>query len=220
MVEALPGTSKPGRGGSCMVSGHRRGTLLEDVRTLFESGTAGELTDGELLRRFADRPGRGEAAGLAFAALVARHGPMVLRVCRSILRDEHDAQDAFQATFLVLVRWAGAVRRQESVASWLHGVALRVSARARVGMARRRRHERRAGELAVTAERSGVEGISPEVAAILHEELGRLPERYHAPVVLCYLEGQTCEAAARGSAGRSGRLRAAWLAAGNACADA
>jgi DNA-directed RNA polymerase specialized sigma24 family protein len=104
---------------------------------------------------------------------------MVLHVCRSILGDEHDAEDAFQATFLVLIRQARAVRRRASVASWLHGVALRVSARARADLARCRRHDRRAG------------------AAILHEELGRLPERYRAAVVLCHLEGNTCEAAAR-----------------------
>ena len=129
-----------------MVSRHGRGGILQDVRTLLDSGTTGGLTDGELLGRFAGRPDRDrhgdEAAGPAFAALVERHGPMVLRVCRSILRDEHDAQDAFQATFLVLVRRAAAVRRQESVASWLHGVALRVSAQARADLARRRRHER------------------------------------------------------------------------------
>ena len=164
---------------------------------LFDSGTAVGLSDGELLGRFADRPGRDEAAGPAFAALVERHGPMVLRVCRSVLRDEHDAQDAFQATFLVLVRRAAAVRRQESVGSWLHGVALRVSARARADMARRRRHERCAVEERGTADQSGAGGIAPELAAILHEELGRLPERYRAAVVLCYLEGHTCEAAAR-----------------------
>ncbi len=180
-----------------MASRDRRGGLLQDVRTLFDAGTTGGLTDGELLGRLADRPAQRDAAGSAFAALVDRHGPMVLRVCRSILRDEHDAEDAFQATFLVLVRRADAVRRRESAGSWLHGVALRVAAHARAGMARRRRHERRAGELAVTADRSGAEGVSPEFAAILHEELGRLPERYRAAIVLCYLEGQTCEAAAR-----------------------
>ena len=125
-----------------------------------------------------------------------RHGPMVLRVCRSILHDEHDAQDAFQATFLVLARQAGAVR-QQSVGSWLYGVALRVAVNARSSMARRRRHERRAGESRIAADdRTGAVGISAEVAAILHEELGRLPDRYRAAVVLCYLEGQTCEAAA------------------------
>jgi RNA polymerase sigma factor (sigma-70 family) len=182
-----------------MASIGRRGGLLKDVRTLFDTGTTGGLTDGELLGRLADRPARddGNAAGPAFAALVDRHGPMVLRVCRSILRDEHDAQDAFQATFLVLVSRAGAVRRQESAGSWLHGVALRVAAHARASMARRRRHERCAGELAVTADRSGAAGVSSELAAILHEELGGLPDRYRAAIVLCYLEGHTCEAAAR-----------------------
>jgi RNA polymerase sigma factor (sigma-70 family) len=184
-----------------MVSRHRGGGVLQDVRTLFDSGTTVGLTDGELLGRFADRAGwdriADDASEPAFAALVERHGPMVLRVCRSILRDEHDAQDAFQATFLVLVRRAGSVRRQGSVGSWLHGVALRVSARARADLARRRRHERRAGEIGRGADRSDSGESSPEVAAILHEELGRLPERYRAAVVLCYLEGHTCEAAAR-----------------------
>ncbi len=98
----------------------RTGGVPPEVRTLFDLGTTVGLSDGELLERFADRseddeaPGFGSASGPAFAALVERHGPMVLRVCRSILRDEHDAQDAFQATFLVLVRRASAVRRQES----------------------------------------------------------------------------------------------------------
>ena len=179
-----------------MIERHRRGGVLQDVRTLFDSGTTVGLTDGELLGRFADRPDGNDAAGPAFAALVERHGPMVLRVCRSILRDEHDAQDAFQATFLVLVRRAVAMRRQESVGSWLHGVALRVSARARVEMARRRRHERRSVEARGPADRTDAGGISPEAVGILHEELGRLPEPYRAAVVLCYLEGHTCEAAA------------------------
>ncbi len=99
-----------------MISRHRRGGLLQDVRTLFDSGSTGGLTDGELLGRVADRPGQDQAAGPAFAALVDRHGPMVLRGCRSILRDEHDAEDAFQATFLVLVRRAGSVRVKSRLA--------------------------------------------------------------------------------------------------------
>jgi protocatechuate 3,4-dioxygenase beta subunit len=97
----------------------------------------------------------------------------------------------------VLVRLADAVRRRESAGSWLHGVALRVAAHARASLARRRRHERCAGELAATADRYGAVGVSPELAAVLHEELGRLPERYRAALVLCYLEGHTCESAAR-----------------------
>ena len=111
-----------------MIVIHKGRGVLKDVQELFGSGTTGGLTDGELLGRFADRSDTDEPVAAAFAALVERHGPMVLRVCRSILRDEHDAQDAMQATFLVLVRRAGDVRRRESVGSWLHGVALRVSA--------------------------------------------------------------------------------------------
>ncbi len=176
---------------------HRQaGGVLPDVRTLFDSGTTVGLSDGELLGRFADRSGERDASGPAFAALVERHGPMVLRVCRRVLRDEHDAQDAFQATFLVLVRSAGAVRRQDSVASWLHGVALRVSARARVELARAAgttpRHRVGRGP----QDRPADGDSTPELATILDEELARLPERYRAAVVLCYLEGQTCEAAA------------------------
>ncbi len=89
-------------------------------------GAIGQQTDGELLGRFCQR--RDEAAEHAFAALVERHGPMVLNVCRSTLRNEHDAQDAFQATFLILVRRARAVAERESIGSWLYGVALRVAA--------------------------------------------------------------------------------------------
>ena len=103
----------------------RGGVVLRQIQTLFGAGPGAGLTDGQLLERFATRDGA--AAELAFAALVERHGPMVLRVCRRVLADPHDAQDAFQATFLVLVRRAGAVRNRESVASWLYGVAARVA---------------------------------------------------------------------------------------------
>src|SRR5262249_31242399 len=145
-------------------------------------------TDGQLLERFADR--RDEAAAeAAFAALVARHGAMVLRVCQHVLGDEHAAQDASQATFLVLARRAGSIARRDSVGSWLHGVALRVAAKARVAAARRRAHERRGGAMA--AERGGAAG--EEHWEELHAELGHLPERFRAPLVLCYLEGLTQE---------------------------
>jgi hypothetical protein len=103
------------------VTRDRGGTALRHVRTLFSVGTIAALTDGQLLERFATRDG--EAAELAFAALVERHGPMVLRVCRRVLADPHDAHDAFQATFLVLVRRSDSIRSRDSVASWLHGVA-------------------------------------------------------------------------------------------------
>ena len=123
--------------------------FLKQIETLFRTGTAGGLTDGQLLERFLER--RDEHAEAAFAALVNRHGAMVLRVCRQILRDEQDAEDAAQATFLVLARRAGTIGRRESVSCWLHGVALRVAAKARTAATRRRTHEQRGGEMRTAA---------------------------------------------------------------------
>jgi RNA polymerase sigma factor (sigma-70 family) len=160
---------------------------------LFDVGTVGGLTDGQLLERFTTRAG--EAAELAFAALVERHGPMVLRTCQAVLEDAHDAQDAFQATFLVLARKARSIRRREAIASWLHGVARRVAACAKGAAARRRRHERRAAEGRPTT--IAIDEQRADLGQVLHEELDRLPERYRAPIVLCYLEGLTHEQAAK-----------------------
>src|ERR1700734_3341086 len=120
----------------------QRGGALRDVQMLLKAGTTVGLTDGQLLDDFRGRGG--EAAERAFAALVERHGPVVLRACRSILRDEHAAEDAFQAAFLVLARKAGSLRVRDSLAPWLHQVACRVARCARATEARRRRHERRA----------------------------------------------------------------------------
>jgi RNA polymerase sigma factor (sigma-70 family) len=167
---------------------------LRYLRTLYRVGVIGDLTDGQLLERFV--VGRDESAEAGFAALVDRHGPMVLRVCRQILGDAHDAEDAFQATFLVLARRAGSVRKRESVASWLYGIAQRVARRSQVDAARRREHERRAAM--TTRESSEIGDRHPsEGWPELHEEVDRLPEKYREPVVLCYLEGLTTEAAAR-----------------------
>ncbi|WP_422927984.1 RNA polymerase sigma factor [Singulisphaera sp. PoT] len=165
--------------------------LPKDLDTLWRVGSVGGLSDGELLDRFL--LGGDGADEVAFMALAARHGPMVLRVCRQILGDSDEAQDAFQATFLVFVRRAGAVRKRESLASWLHGVARRVARRALVDAARRRKHERLRAEK-VMRER----GDKGEVEAWpeLHDAIARLPERYREPTVLCYLEGMTTEAAA------------------------
>ncbi len=163
------------------------------MKTLFTVGTVGSLTDGELLGLFIAR--RGEAAEMAFSVLVERHGPMVLRVCRSILRDEHDSEDAFQATFLVLVDRAGAVRDRTSVGSWLHGVALRVAACARGSLVRRRAAERQAADRAAII--YNPDAPESDLAPMLHEELAGLPERYRQPMVLCYLEGLACEDVAR-----------------------
>jgi RNA polymerase sigma factor (sigma-70 family) len=149
-----------------------------------------DLTDTQLLKRFARQ--KDEAA---FAALVRRHGPMVLAVCRRVLHDAHDAEDAFQATFLVLVRKARFIARPELLANWLYGVAYRVAVKARANANRRSAHERRAG--AMTSVGSAPERIGSELRAVLDAELSHLPEKYRAPLVLCYLEGKTNEQAAR-----------------------
>src|SRR4051794_25877581 len=175
-----------------MAGGSTEALVSKHLHTLFNVGTIGNLTDGQLLERFIS--GHDGCAEATFTALVERHGPMVLRVCQQVLSDSHDAQDAFQATFLVLVRRAGSVRKRDSVASWLYGVAHRVARRARADAARRRAHERRGAALA--AESVG-DGDRPEPWPELHEEIARLPEKYRAAVVLCYLEGLTTEAAAR-----------------------
>jgi RNA polymerase sigma factor (sigma-70 family) len=158
---------------------------------LFGAGTLCGLTDGQLLSRFTN--GAPESAHAAFSALVDRHGGMVLGVCRDILENADDAHDAFQATFLVLARRAKTVRRPESVGCWLHGVAQRISARARVDAARRRAYERRKGELCA---QQSIDADRREVDTSLHEEIQRLPEKYRAPIVLCYLESLTHDAAA------------------------
>jgi RNA polymerase sigma factor (sigma-70 family) len=119
---------------------------------------------------------------------------MVLSVCRRLLGDGPDAEDAFQATFLVLVRKAGSIRGQGSVAGWLYGVAARVARQARISAGRRHAHEMKARAMPVTREDDGVEWS--DLRALLTEELERLPEKYRAPLVLCYLQGRTHEQAA------------------------
>ena len=168
--------------------------LLRQLNTLFNVGVIRELTDGQLLERFAT--GTGEAAELAFAALVERHGPMVLRVCHAQLVDHHDTQDAFQATFLILVKKARGLWVRDSLGPWLYEVAFRTATCARSAAARRRGHEQRAAELA--ARLDGLEDrTSFEREQMLHSEINRLPERYRVPIVLCDLQGHTCEEAAR-----------------------
>jgi RNA polymerase sigma factor (sigma-70 family) len=168
------------------------GTALRHIQALFNVGTMGGLTDGQLLERFTvcDR----EAAEQAFAALVERHGPMVLRVCQSVLRERHDAEDAFQATFLVLVRKAASIRKRSSVVSWLHGVAFRVASCQKVATARRRGYERKVAESEVAPTD---DNDRQDLASVLHEELDRLPDKYRTPIVLCYFEGLSHEQAAR-----------------------
>lgn len=142
-----------------------------------------DLSDGELLEQFL--AGHKPNTEAAFAVLVQRHGPLVYRVCRSALRDSHDADDAFQATFMVLARKAGTLRRRGSLAPWLIEVARRVSAHARAASARRARHERNAA----CPEEQLAGKQSADHAATVHEALGQLPERMRTPIVLCDLEG-------------------------------
>src|SRR4051794_31054014 len=165
--------------------------VLRQLGTLFTAGTGGGLTDGQLLERFATL--RGDPAEQAFAALVERHGPMVLRVCRSVLADPHDAEDAFQATFMVLVKRARGLWVEDSLGPWLHQVALRTASCVRSAAARRARHERAAALSATAARPAPEDGLG----RLLHEEIDRLPERFRVPVVLCDLEGRTHEQAAR-----------------------
>jgi RNA polymerase sigma factor (sigma-70 family) len=148
------------------------------------------LGDGPLLARFL-----AEKDQQAFAAIVSRHGPMVLGVCRRILRNFQDAEDAFQATFLVLARKAGSLSRPELLANWLYGVAFRTAQQARAKQARRSHHEWEAASMA--AAWSEPEAGNGELREVLDQELFRLPEKYRAPLVLCYLEGKTNEEAAR-----------------------
>jgi RNA polymerase sigma factor (sigma-70 family) len=166
------------------------GDVLYHLRGILGPPPDRTASDAELLERFTRR--REETS---FAALVRRHGGMVLGVCRRILRDEQDAEDAFQATFLVLAQKAASIRNRDSVGSWLYGVAYRVAARALAGTLRRRTLEQEAAPL--FAEDPVALVVWRELRPILDEELSRLPERYRAPVVLCYLENKTQVEAAR-----------------------
>jgi RNA polymerase sigma factor (sigma-70 family) len=169
-------------------------SVLRPLDTLFNVGATRGLSDGQLLERFST--GHGEAAELAFAALVERHGAMVLRVCRARLGNGHDAMDAFQATFIVLVKRARALWVQESLGPWLHQVAHRTASCARITAARRQRLERQVAEAAGGREEDASR-LPPEWEQVLHDEINRLPERYRVPIVLCDLEGHSCEEAAR-----------------------
>jgi RNA polymerase sigma factor (sigma-70 family) len=146
-------------------------------------------SDAALLARFA--AGRDESA---FAALVERHGPMVLTVCRRVLRDRHEAEDAFQAVFLVLARKAGSYGWHDSIAGWLYTVAGRIACKARTLAARRARPMELSEE---PQQPAPVAEAWPDVKPVLDEEMRRLPEKYRVPLVLCYLEGKTSEEAAR-----------------------
>ncbi len=150
----------------------------------------GEDSDEQLLHAFTSR--RDERA---FAALMHRHGPMVLRVCRRVLGHEQDAEDAFQATFLVLAQSAVALRNKTTLASFLHGTAYRTAMKAKQTAARRRKYER---QTPVRASTDPAEELSwREAQALLDEEIDRLPETYRSVFVLCHLEGLSREETAQ-----------------------
>jgi RNA polymerase sigma factor (sigma-70 family) len=165
------------------------GLLLQLVRKV-AAPPSGSQADEQLLERFVRH--RDETA---FVALLQRHGPMVLNVCRRVLRHQQDAEDVFQATFLVLARKAGSIRQGRSVGSYLYGVAYHLAVRMRADAARRQAREPR--EAAMADADPLADMTLREIQQILHEELRQLPEKYRAPLVLCYLEGQTQEEAAR-----------------------
>jgi RNA polymerase sigma factor (sigma-70 family) len=159
-----------------------------------------DFSDAQLLERFAAR--QSEAA---FAVLVERHGPLVHSVCRRVLQNAHDTEDAFQATFLILARKAHTIHRHQSLASWLYKVAYRIALRARAGIARRRSQEIEAVQSQPPP--SPAEVGQRELGQLLDEEVQRLPEKYRAPVLLCYLQGQTNEQAARQLSCPTGTLK-------------
>jgi RNA polymerase sigma factor (sigma-70 family) len=167
------------------MSDGQRPALLAYLRQL--GSAAADDSDAVLLERFVAV--RDETA---FAALLRRHGPLVWGVCRRVLAEEHAAEDAFQATFLVLVRKAQAVSKQASVRSFLYGVALRVALRAR-----QQKELRRLREQSAPPRRTTETPVWQDVWPLLDEEIRRLPEKYRLPVILCYLEGQTNDEAAR-----------------------
>ena len=166
------------------------GFLVRQLRQQMQAELLANQPDRLLLEQFV-----ATCDEAAFTALVTRHGPMVLGVCRRLLRDWHAMEDVFQATFIVLARRATSIRKSESVASWLHSVAYRLSLRARAHAARRQEYERMAPGRAVAEPAD--EASVREVEAIVDEELNRLPEGFRAVLVSCCLDGNTCDEAAR-----------------------
>ncbi len=182
--------------------------MVQRIRRLAAVQTSREYGDGALLERFV-----GAADEAAFTVLVERHGAMVFGVCQRVLGNTHDAEDACQATFLVLARKASSLRKRSALGSWLHGIAFRISANLKRQLARRQKREQTALRLPspLGGRGAGGEGAAPlrstatdaggdlswrEMRTVLDEELQRLPERYRTALVLCYLEGETRDEAA------------------------
>jgi RNA polymerase sigma factor (sigma-70 family) len=166
-------------------------SIAEYLHRVAMSRQGGGQSDAQLLECFIDRHD-----GAAFAALVARHGPMVLGVCRRIVGNPHDAEDAFQATFLVLAKKAADVSPRALVGNWLYGVAYRAAAKVRAANNRRQARERQVARMPDVAE-TPPDGVWRELRHLLDREMTRLPANYRAAVILCDLEGKTGKDAAR-----------------------
>jgi RNA polymerase sigma factor (sigma-70 family) len=166
------------------------GSLLGQLSRLVGLAGVADASDAQLLEQFVQRHDQA-----AFAGLIERHGPMVWNVCRRLLAREADAEDAFQATFLVLLRKARSIRKSASLGSWLYGVAYRVACQARLACQRRRTFLQELQAMATSD--PPPEEPHADVRALLDEELNKLPGKYRSPLVLCYLQGKTNEQAAR-----------------------
>jgi RNA polymerase sigma-70 factor (ECF subfamily) len=172
-----------------MVKNSGMHAVVRELGTLLNEGAVGMLSDGELLGQFVKWP-----EGSAFEAIVERYGPLVWGVCRRVLRDHHDAEDAFQATFLVLARKAASVMPRDKLGHWLYGVAFQTAMKARAARAKRRARERQVGEMSKT---KVVTSEHPdELLSRLDREVTRLPEKYRVPIILCELQGLTHRQAA------------------------
>jgi RNA polymerase sigma factor (sigma-70 family) len=155
---------------------------------------AAELPDEDLLDQFLT--GEPLDAQDAFRAMVERHGPMVLGICRYVLNQDQDAEDAFQATFLVLARKAATIRNRRVLSGWLHEIAYRIAIKARASTVRRRNLERQGMAMlppGIEPDEQGEQAAWKELRPVLHEEVNRLPDKYRIPVILSYLEGKTNE---------------------------
>ena len=158
-------------------------SVQASLRHLLTEGTMTGASESQLLDRFCS-----QGDEYAFEAILRRHGPMVLAVCRRVLCDPNDVEDAFQATFLILIKKAGSIRNRAVLGTWLHGVARRVAVRAQIDSRRRRARERGAEMSAQADRRTGDEHLA-ELRAIIDEEVTRLTDKYRSPLVLCDLEG-------------------------------
>jgi RNA polymerase sigma factor (sigma-70 family) len=159
-----------------------------DLEAIFAGEAPGQKTDAQLLERFIVK--RDE---IAFEVLVCRHAPMVLRTLTRVLHGRHDAEDAFQATFLVLARMADSVKNRESVGPWLHGVATRIAIKSRANAARHQEGLRRYADGRTASDSSDIDRVDRELRETVHDELNRLPAHYREPLALCYIDGLKCE---------------------------